>query len=561
MHRRPAAVLAEYRRNVRRPGQTVRLQVPGPGAAASTHRSIDPVLPDAAPSLLHNAPAPRPVSGHGAPASTRMAYRVSRPMLCGGDPMTLKSRLPAAMTMMAGVIALSLAWVDAQGGGRGVAIDPDDIGGVVTSVKGPEAGVWVIARPPTFRPGSPYRRHRRSRPLSAPRPAESGLQGVRARLRAGRFAPVNAKPGAPLDLKAAIAPDAKSAAQIYPAELLVLAARSCPRDGKRKFVGATRGCLACHQLGDLATRTIPKSSGTFNSHLEAWDHRVGVGPVGPGMAAGFKRLGEARRVFAEWTERVAAGATPKQLPPRPAGLERNLVVSLWDWSDPTGGRSDAIATDDRHPTLNANGLIYGAIQTADTIATLDPAEHRAGTIKVPSHSAAAGTRRAVAVLRHRANLEAVGRSAQRGDGQAGARAGGLTGPRAGQQQPAFCRDGAVNKYAKYFPVAAQSARQVSIYDPKEQAVHAVRHVRRSRSQSLLRGRQPVLRSEQPHSLGRRAGVRPQQGCPGFTGLVSGGPRHQRRRQDHRAGPSPISRWIQEGSSHRVRLLFDCGESG
>src|SRR5882672_2898075 len=26
-----------------------------------------------------------------------------------------------------------------------VAIDPDDIGGVVTSAKGPEAGVWVIA--------------------------------------------------------------------------------------------------------------------------------------------------------------------------------------------------------------------------------------------------------------------------------------------------------------------------------------------------------------------------------------------------------------------------------
>jgi sensor histidine kinase regulating citrate/malate metabolism len=26
-----------------------------------------------------------------------------------------------------------------------VAIDPDDIGGVVTSSKGPEAGVWVIA--------------------------------------------------------------------------------------------------------------------------------------------------------------------------------------------------------------------------------------------------------------------------------------------------------------------------------------------------------------------------------------------------------------------------------
>ena len=29
--------------------------------------------------------------------------------------------------------------------GKAVRIDPDDIGGVVTSTAGPEAGVWVIA--------------------------------------------------------------------------------------------------------------------------------------------------------------------------------------------------------------------------------------------------------------------------------------------------------------------------------------------------------------------------------------------------------------------------------
>src|SRR5438552_13699728 len=37
------------------------------------------------------------------------------------------------------------AWVAAQGPSAGIAIDADDIGGVVTSAKGPEAGVWVIA--------------------------------------------------------------------------------------------------------------------------------------------------------------------------------------------------------------------------------------------------------------------------------------------------------------------------------------------------------------------------------------------------------------------------------
>src|SRR3974377_868126 len=35
--------------------------------------------------------------------------------------------------------------LQAQQAGQGVKIDADDIGGVVTSSKGPEAGVWVIA--------------------------------------------------------------------------------------------------------------------------------------------------------------------------------------------------------------------------------------------------------------------------------------------------------------------------------------------------------------------------------------------------------------------------------
>src|SRR6266851_1089255 len=43
------------------------------------------------------------------------------------------------------LISISLAWVGAQQTAPPVAIDPDDIGGVVTSAKGPEAGVWVIA--------------------------------------------------------------------------------------------------------------------------------------------------------------------------------------------------------------------------------------------------------------------------------------------------------------------------------------------------------------------------------------------------------------------------------
>ena len=100
--------------------------------------------------------------------------------------------------LYAGAIALGrrspvvrvAASIDAgQQAGATVAVDNDDLGGVVTGPKGPEAGVWVIAEttdlPTKF---VADRRHRRSRPLPPPRPAEGELQRVGARLRARRLA-------------------------------------------------------------------------------------------------------------------------------------------------------------------------------------------------------------------------------------------------------------------------------------------------------------------------------------------------------------------------------------
>ena len=52
--------------------------------------------------------------------------------------------------LVAAVAGLGLYWaasprkLQAQQAGQGVKIDADDIGGVVSSSKGPEAGVWVI---------------------------------------------------------------------------------------------------------------------------------------------------------------------------------------------------------------------------------------------------------------------------------------------------------------------------------------------------------------------------------------------------------------------------------
>ena len=52
--------------------------------------------------------------------------------------------------MSAKQILLSMLLANASLAGAQVALDADDIGGVVTSSKGPEAGVWVIAETDAF---------------------------------------------------------------------------------------------------------------------------------------------------------------------------------------------------------------------------------------------------------------------------------------------------------------------------------------------------------------------------------------------------------------------------
>src|ERR687891_391625 len=63
----------------------------------------------------------------------------------GGLMMTRHARRVAAALSIAALMFGTLAWLNAQQPQSAVAIDPDDIGGVVTGAKGPEAGVWVIA--------------------------------------------------------------------------------------------------------------------------------------------------------------------------------------------------------------------------------------------------------------------------------------------------------------------------------------------------------------------------------------------------------------------------------
>ena len=362
----------------------------------------------------------------------------------------------------------SLPWVNAQQRSAAtVAIDPDDIGGVVTSSKGPEAGVWVIAE--TSELPTKFARivvtDDQGRYVLPDLPRASYQVFVRG-YGLVDSARVGAKPGQYLDLKAVVAPEGRAAAEVYPANYW-LSLMEIPKGdlSDKDVLLETKACYSCHQVGDRVTREISKNLGSYASSLDAWDHHVTVGPNGPGMSANFKRMGAQRKAYADWTDRIAAGAYPNA-PPRPAGLERNLVISMWDWALPTSRRTDVAATDERTPAMNANGRVYGSIQSSDIIAVLDPRENAATQIKVPSSAPPIDTNTPASpfwgdekIWQRSADPRSVTMDSH-------GRVWVTARIRPPQQQPAFCKDGAMNKFAKYFPLPGPSARQIEVYDPK-----------------------------------------------------------------------------------------------
>src|SRR5258708_5338402 len=87
---------------------------------------------------------------------------------------------------------------------------------------------------------------------------------------------------------------------------------------------------------------------------------------------------------ADWTERIAKGDLPPATPKRPDGLERNIVVTTWDWSDEKHYLHDLVATDKRNPTVNAGGALYGQPEySMDYFPVLDPKTSTASVVKAP----------------------------------------------------------------------------------------------------------------------------------------------------------------------------------
>ena len=284
-----------------------------------------------------------------------------------------------------------------QNNGGAVRIDADDIGGVVTGANGPEAGVWVIAE--TTELPTKFTKivvtDDQGRYVMPDLPKASYSVWVRG-YGLVDSPKVKAVPGKILNLKAVPAPSEAAAAEYYPAiywySMLKIPDKSEFPVGKIATqnewlnVAKTNGCITCHQLGNKATRTIPKELGHFNSSAEAWQRRIVSGQAMTTMVTRINEMGanKATGLFGDWTDRIAAGELPATKPMRPQDVERNIVVTLWDWSNPKAYLHDEISTDKRNPTLNANGLIFGATElSTDLVPVLDPVHHKAFEIKHP----------------------------------------------------------------------------------------------------------------------------------------------------------------------------------
>src|SRR4029077_19193676 len=203
--------------------------------------------------------------------------------------MAQRSRLYSFVTRGIGIglflvliLSLALAIAQAQRADQAtaaVSVDSDDIGGVVTSSNGPEAGVWVIAETHDL----PVRFIKivvtddRGRYLIPELP--KAMYSVWVRCYGFVDSPkAMAEPGKQLNLTATLAPDDASAAKYYPAVYWYSMLKIPSADqfgGKNPGISAkmtqtewlndmkNNGCVGCHQLGQLSTRTIEPQLGHF----------------------------------------------------------------------------------------------------------------------------------------------------------------------------------------------------------------------------------------------------------------------------------------------------------
>jgi hypothetical protein len=362
-----------------------------------------------------------------------------------------------------------------------VQIDADDVGGVVSGPGGPEAGVWVIAETTDLQ--TPFSKivvtDGAGRYLLPDLPNANYTVWVRG-YGLVDSAKVPARPGRILNLTAVPAPSAAAAAQYYPPTywfslLRVPGPRDFPLEkiksqGEWLNIIKSGACQSCHALGTPGTRTVPPAFGQFASSADAWERRLQAGQAQGFMTRDITRLDTrlALRLFGDWTDRIAAGELPFARPARPQGIERNVVITQWDWSSPTAYLHDEIATDRRNPHVNANGKIYGSPEdSSDFVPILDPIAHAASQVlhpvrdpQTPSNKTSPMAPSAYwgaepiwdgRTLNHNPMMDERGRV-------------WFTPRVRPTANPDFCKPGSDHPSAKVFPLQ-ESGRHLSMYDP------------------------------------------------------------------------------------------------
>jgi hypothetical protein len=405
-------------------------------------------------------------------------------------PVLFSAVVSALMVLLLGWLWSAAGAAQAQQPAAGaVRTDGDDLGGIVTSSKGPEAGVWVIAETTDL----PTRFAKivvtddQGRYLLPDLPKANYNVWVRG-YGLVDSPKVQASAGKTLNLTATIAPNERAAAEYYPGghwfSLMRIPDKSeFQRTGTDNGIAPTMrsqaewlrnlksgGCLACHQIGNKATREIPAALGTFSSSAAAWDRRIQSGQAGGQMSGGLNQFGRQRALamFADWTDRIKAGEVPPA-PPRPTGVERSVVISQWDWADPKAYLHDVVATDRRNPTVNAKGTVYGSLElSADYLPALDPQKHQASkvplTLRDPNtppaspptmpHPSPYWGEEAIWTSRnnvHNPMIDHEGRV-------------WITSAVRPPENPAFCQEGSSHPSAKLFPIA-RASRHLALYNP------------------------------------------------------------------------------------------------
>ena len=399
------------------------------------------------------------------------------------------------------VIAVAFVALRAgQPGGAAVPMDTDDIAGVVTGTDGPEAGVWVIAETRDL----PTRHIKvvvtddEGRYLVPDLPKATYDVWVRG-YGLVDSEKIQAEPGEAINLTAVTAPNARAAAEYYPAQywlalLQLPSPTEFPGTGPQgngispdvesqgewiRSVINTDGCTGCHALGNKATREIPEGLGDFDSTVDAWERRVKSGQAGANMDTRLNQVGRqpALAMYADWTDRIQAGEYPMAPPPRPYGIERNVVVSLWDWADPRAYMHDLISTDKRNPNVNANGPVYGAPENSvDYMPVVNPTTHMASRVPLQVRDPLTPTTASTPPLMPSPywrdeviwDSQSVAHSFAM-DRQARVWIAARVRPAA---TPAFCQAGSNHPSAQAFPIE-RSNRQMQLWDPETKEITTV----------------------------------------------------------------------------------------